>query len=131
MPDILHVTLDTNTEPTSVDIDQTGNANVISRGANRQSITWQVVGNAATGSFVSMSDPEPGFEWVDAPPAGIFGDPTLSSNGKQLTLTDLHTGDETAGIWTYIVRIKVGGVVYKSRTTTLERLSTNPWIRND
>lgn len=130
MPNTLNVTLDKTTTPWSVDIDQHGKANEVNQSPNSQTITWQLTGNAASGSFVSLSDPNPGFSWVSAPPAGIFGIPTLSGNGNQLSISDLNNSNTTVGNWTYLLRVNVGGVVYQSNTTSITETSTNPIIIN-
>jgi hypothetical protein len=131
MPNNLNVTLDTSTSPSAVDVDQHGKDNEVSQGPNAQTITWQLTGNAASGSFVPMTDSAPGFQWISAPPDGIFGTPTVSQgSGNQLTLTDLHTGTSTQGSWTYILRINVGGTVYSTKTTSLKATTTNPVIIN-
>ena len=41
MPNNLHVTLDTSTTPPCLDIDQSNDANHVSRSPNAQTITWQ------------------------------------------------------------------------------------------
>ncbi len=90
-----------------------------------------MTGNAASGSFVSLTDPNPGFAWVSAPPAGIFGAPSLSGNGNQLTITDLNNSASTAGTWTYILRVNVGGTVYTSATTSIGGNDNDPTIKNN
>ena len=131
MPNNLSVTLDTSTNPAAVDVDQHGKGTEVSQGANAQTITWQLNGNAASGSFVSMSANPPGFEWISAPPSGIFGTPTVSQgSGNQLTLTDLNNSAGTQGDWTYILRVNVGGTVYSTKTTSLKATTTNPVIIN-
>ncbi|MCK9366284.1 MAG: hypothetical protein M0P72_03925 [Metallibacterium scheffleri] len=131
MPNNLHVTLDKSTTPWCVDIDQSGNANHVSQSPDVQTITWQLTGNAASGSFVALTDPDPGFAWVGtAPPSGVFSNLTLSANGNQLTISDLNNSTSTQGTWTYILRINVDGVVYQSKTTSLTATTTNPMIKN-
>lgn len=130
MPNNLSVTLNKNQTPWSVDVDQHGNDNEVSQGPNAQTITWQLSGNAASGSFVSLSDPNPGFAWISAPPAGVFGTPTLSGNGNTLTMTDTNTGSGTSGMWTYMLRVNVGGTVYSTKTVSITGTDTNPWIKN-
>jgi hypothetical protein len=131
MPNNLQVTLDQSTTPWCVDIDQSGNANHVSQSPNAQTITWQLTGNAASGSFVALTDPDPGFAWVGtAPPSGIFGSATLSANGNKLTISDLNNSSSTQGTWTYILRVNVGGVVYQSKTTSLAATTSNPTIVN-
>ena len=131
MPNNLSVTLDTSTKPAAVDVDQHGKGNEVSQGANAQTITWQLNGNAASGSFVAMSEDPPGFEWISAPPSGVFGTPMVSQgSGNKLTITDLNTSAATQGNWTYILRVNVGGTVYSTKTTSLKATTTNPVIIN-
>jgi hypothetical protein len=128
---MLNVTLDKTTNPWTVDVDQHNNANEFSRSPNTQTITWQLTGNAASGSFVPMSDPNPGFSWVSAPPTGIFSyPPTISGNGNTMTMTDLNNSTTTAGTWTYILRVNVGGTVYCTETTSITATNTDPTIKN-
>lgn len=132
MPNLLKVTLDNSTSPPSLDIDQKDNANHVSRGTNAQTITWQLNGNAASGSFNAQNAAKPGFAWVDpAPPAGIFGSPTLSSNGNEITMSDLNNSASTAGDWVYQLSATIGGVVYQSNKTSLTETNTNPSIKNN
>ncbi|MDW2982190.1 hypothetical protein [Rhodanobacter sp. KK11] len=132
MPNLLKVTLDNSTSPPSLDIDQKDNANHVSRGPNAQTITWQLNGNAASGSFNAQNAAKPGFAWVDpAPPAGIFGSPTLSSNGNEITMSDLNNSASTAGDWVYQLSATIGGVVYQSNKTSLTETNTNPSIKNN
>ena len=132
MPNLLKVTLDNSTSPPSLDIDQKDNANHVSRGPNAQTITWQLNGNAASGSFNAQNAAKPGFAWVDpAPPAGIFGSPTLSSNGNEITMSDLNNSASTAGDWVYQLSATIGGVIYQSNKTSLTQTNTNPSIKNN
>jgi hypothetical protein len=130
MPNNLSVTLGQSKTPWSVDVDQHGNDNEVSQGANAQAITWQLNGNAASGSFVSLADPAPGFAWISAPPAGVFSSPSLSNNGNKLTITDTNNNANTAGSWTYMLRVNVGGTIYSTKTLSVAATDTNPWIRN-
>lgn len=131
MPNNLNVTLDESQSPWAVDVDQHGKDNEVSQGPNAQTITWQLTGNAASGSFVPMSADPPGFEWISAPPDGIFGTPTVSQgSGNQLTLTDTNNSASTAGSWTYRLRVNVGGTVYSTKTLSLAATTTDPTIIN-
>jgi hypothetical protein len=124
MPNNLHVTLDESKTPWVVDVDQQGNANHVSRNPNAQTITWQLTGNAASGSIVS-------FAWIGtAPPSTIFGPPTISGNGNQLSITDLNNSASTTGSWTYQLTIRVGGTDYSTIATLPTATTTNPWIKN-
>lgn len=130
MPNNLNVTLDKDSTPWAVDVDQHGKDNEVSQGPSTQTITWQLTGNAASGSFVSMSDPSPGFEWINEPPAGIFGEPVLSNNGNQISIGDLNDNADTLGTWTYTLRVNVGGTVYSTKTASMRMVATDPWIKN-
>lgn len=131
MPNNLNVTLVPTTTPTAADVDQQGKANEVSRSPSQQTITWQLTGNAASGSFVALDDPSPGFAWVSpAPPTGIFGTPDLSGNGNQLTITVLNNSASTVGTWIYVIRVKVGGTVYSTTSSLLTGTTTNPTIIN-
>jgi len=130
MPNNLNVTLDTNTNPPAVDVDQHGKGNEVSQSPNAQTIVWQLTGNAASGSFVALDDPNPGFQWISAPPAGVFSSPSRSPNGNQLTITDTNNSANTAGSWTYVLRVNVGGTVYSIKTISLKATTTNPVIIN-
>ena len=135
----MNVTLDKTTNPWTVDVDQHGNGNHFGRNASTQTITWQLTGDAASGFFVPMSDPSlnPGFSWVSEPPQGIFGyPPTISSNGNQMTMTDLNSGTlpngtSTVGTWTYKLRVNVGGTVYTSLAISIRATNNNPTIVNN
>lgn len=130
MPNNLNVTLNQSTTPWTVVVDQNGKDNEISQSQNAQTITWQLTGNAASGSFVPMSDPNPGFAWLSAPPAGVFGTPSLSNNGNQLTVTDTNNSANSTGTWTYVLRVNVGGTVYSSGSISITGTDTTPWIKN-
>ena len=130
MPNNLNVTLDKSSTPWAVDVDQHGKGNEVGKGPGAQTLPWQLTGNAASGAFVSLTDPAPGFAWVSAPPDGIFGTPTLSQNGNQLTMSDLNSSANTSGSWTYRLRINVGGTVYSTNTVSLALTTTNPIIIN-
>lgn len=131
MPNDLHVTLDKSKTPWCLDIDQSNGANHVSRSSSAQTITWQLIGNAAKGSFDEQSDPEPGFAWVDTPPpAGIFGPPVLQANNNQLIMSDLNSSAGTTGEWIYQLSAKIDCVVYQSKKTSLTPTTTNPTIKN-
>ncbi|MEO6968958.1 MAG: hypothetical protein ABI132_10985 [Rhodanobacteraceae bacterium] len=131
MPNTLYVTLDQTTNPWSVDVNQNNNANDVAQNALAQTLTWQLTGNAASGTFNSLTDPvNPGFGWTStpAPRAGIFHTPTLS--GNTLTISDLNNSSSTTGTWTYKLCINVGGNLYHTINTSITAKSTNPTIKN-
>ena len=132
MPIILQVALDKSTTPWRVSIDQAGNANHVPRGTSAQTLTWRLTSTAATGFFVAMDDPNPGFAWIEPkPPAGIFSEPVISQNGKQLSINDNNTSTSSVGEWIYVMRINVGGTVYSTIVALLRATTTNPTIRNN
>lgn len=130
MPNNLNVTLDKNSTPWAVDVDQHGKDNEVSQGPSAQTITWQLTGNAASGSFEPLTGSSPGFEWIDTPPAGIFGEPVLSNNGNQISISDLNNNANALGTWIYRLRVNVGGTVYSTKTASARMVATDPWIRN-
>ena len=130
MPNNLSVTLDETKTPWAVDVDQHGKDNEVSQSPNAQMIVWQLTGNAASGSFVALDDPNPGFQWISAPPDGVFSSPSRSQNGNQLTISDTNNSASTAGSWTYRLRVNVGGTVYSTKTLSLAATTTDPVIKN-
>ena len=132
MPNLLLVTLYTKDNPRYLDVDQKDNANHVNQSPSAQTITWQLSGDAATGSFNAQSATEPGFAWVDpVPPAGIFGPPTLSPNGNEITMSDLNNSASTAGDWIYQLSATIGNVVYQSNKTSITGQATDPTIKNN
>lgn len=130
MPNNLHVTLDKSTTPWRLDIDQKDHANQVDRDPQKQTITWQLSGEAASGSFDAQTDPQPGFAWLEPPPDGIFGNPGPGSNPNQITMSDFNHDASTAGTWTYQLAATIDGVVYQSGATSITGTTTNPWIKN-
>jgi len=115
MPNHLNVTLDESTVPPCLHIDPDGSVHHVARGPDVQTITWDLTGNAAAGSFDAQGGPAPGFAWVGSPPKeGIFGDPVLSRNGNRMTISDRNNSTDTTGEWTYRLSATIGGVVYRS-----------------
>ena len=132
MSNTLFVSLDTTTTPWAVDVDQSNNVNHVGQSPSPQTITWQLGGNAAAGSFVALTDPKnAGFSWVGTvPSSNIFGLPKLNANGNQLTISDLNNSASTVGIWTYRLCVNVGGTVYTTITASIGGRTTNPTVRN-
>lgn len=128
MPNNLQVTLDKSTTPWCLDIDQQNNANHVGQSPNAQTITWQLTGDAASGSFNAQGNPKRGFAWGTAPPDNIFGAPSV--NGNQITMSDLNNSASTAGTWVYQLSATIGGVVYQSNKTSLTQATTDPTIKN-
>jgi hypothetical protein len=116
----------------SLDVDQSGNANQIAHGTS-ETIEWQLTGNAAQGSFNSMTAPNPGFAWKQTPPAGVFG--TASPQGSKMTMTDNNTdpnGVNSAGTWIYQLWATIGGRQYSTLAdiSNPTGVATNPTIQN-
>ena len=132
MPTILEVTLNEKTNPWTVDVNQSNGANHVQIGPNAQTITWQLVKNAAGGSFVALTEKEPGFAWIDPqPPQGIFKDPAIGKGGKELTISDTNNSEKSKGEWTYVLRVNVGGTVYSTIYRAPIATNSNPTIRNN
>ena len=85
----------------SLDVEQSGNANEMGHGQSG-TITWELTGNAAAGSFNSMSDSNPGFAWQQQPPVGVFGTPGLVHNNNGIQMSDDNNnpnGINSTGSW--------------------------------
>src|SRR5579885_3190611 len=126
----LYVTLDTTKTPWAVSVNQSNGLNEIPQSGVVQTITWQLTGNAASGTFNSLTDPNnPGFSWLGTQPArGIFTSPAV--NGNQFTLNDLNNSANTTGTWTYKLCINVGGTVYTTATDGIRGTDTTPSVKN-
>jgi len=116
----------------ALDVDQAGNSNQIGHGKN-ETIEWQLTGNAAQGSFNSMSAANPGFTWKQSPPNGVFG--TADPEGSQMTLSDNNTdpnGINSAGTWIYQIWATIGGQQYSTIASlpNPRTVPTNPTIQN-
>lgn len=100
MPNVLIVTLDNDTHPTCLSIDEKGDANRVGYNKNWQTIRWKLHGKAADGSFKAKIRAKPGFAWAPfrKPPKEIFSDPVLRHGGKVLTIAVLndYNGDPAA-----------------------------------
>ena len=132
MANDLAVKLDESANPWLVDIDQKNNANQVARSDQTQTITWQLNGNAASGSIVDchwVNDP-PG---INPPPAGIFGSFDIAQNQKSMTLTDLNNSASTTGNWIYQMSVQLveNGPIYQSGYVSIGGTPTNPSIKNN
>jgi hypothetical protein len=126
MANPLKVTLDKTTTPWRVDIDENNGANHFPQSANPQTISWQLTGNAATGTFVDFhflpnQTPDPG---------SIFGPPNYGANNKSLSVTDNHTSSSSNGTWIYYLEINVDGNPYSTTSSTPMAVINNPTIKN-
>lgn len=132
MPTInLNVTIDNSKTPPALDVDDKNGANEVPQNPSTSTITWRLTGNAATGSFNPQGGTNPGFAWIGSqPPAGVFGQPTPSNNGNQLSITDLNNGSNSAGTFIYQLMATVGGVCYSTIATLPAGTANNPAIIN-
>ncbi|SRR5690348_2362548 len=118
----------------SLDVDQSGNANEMGHGQSG-TITWELTGNAASGSFNAMDATNPGFAWQQQTPNDVFGTPALVANGNQIQISDNNTdpnGINSTGSWVYQLYATIGGSPY-STIANLRRptaTTTNPNIVN-
>ena len=127
MPIILKVTLVTNEVGDTVvgvndftEIDISG---------SDQLVYWRLGGNAETGSFHALDDPDqPGFAWQDPPANGVFGRPRLMENGD-LRVGVRHKGTHSLGTFVYQMWVRVGTKHY-STDLAVARTATNPAIIN-
>ena|SRR5690242_12030738 len=124
MEHVLGVSLDKSTTPWSVDIDQRGNANQVGRSPQPQTLAWELTGNAAGGDLLPL-------QWIDQPPAGVFGPPELAANGQRMTMTDLNDGTDSSGSWIYMLSLTLDGEEYSTLSTVPTGTTTNPSIKNN
>jgi hypothetical protein len=127
---VFHVTLKPDVTPNSLDVDDSGKRNEISRSAAAQELQWVLHGNAASGAFNQQNASTPGFQWVTAPPSGIFSTPEVSSNGNQISINDTNSGPSTQGTWTYILTAVINGQTYSTQVQRLSLTTNNPIIVN-
>ncbi|WP_426700064.1 hypothetical protein ACPPVV_11710 [Rhodanobacter sp. Col0626] len=143
MRNVLIVSLDNDTHPTCLSIDEKGNANCVKNNKNWQTIRWTLSGKAAHGSFKAQTRTKPGFAWAPfrKPPTGIFSDPVLRHGDTVLTLAVLndYKGDpgsiQTKGEFIYQLSVTVDGKTYQSilkpgARVPKTRTTTNPRIKN-
>ena len=118
MSNNVNVSLDTTVDPPALKVHDHGHIKVAKK-STPQTISWNLTGTIAAGSFVAMDADPPGFRWVgDAPAAGIFGTPTVGSNGNSLSVTDTHRDAGSDGTWTYQLHVLYDGKTYSTTATT-------------
>lgn len=119
---VLKITLDQG----NAIVDESGDANRVKKDADTQRITWKLAGNAYHGSILS-------FAWkTPRPPAGIFGDPEVTPQGKRLNMSDFYPGASAYGSWKYKLTIDVDGTTYTAVASTSPSVQvTNPTIKNN
>jgi hypothetical protein len=137
------VTITTNvTISTSVanalDVEDHGAPVSVPQETDATNLVWQLTGNAAQGSFNTILDPtnpnysNSGFSWIDFPPSGIFGSPTLAANGNQVTVTDSNSSNGSTGSWRYKLCATINGSQYCTTSSVSTRGTTNdPMIKNN
>jgi hypothetical protein len=126
---ITQVKLDT--AKNALDVEDNGAPIPVPRGNSATMLVWQLSGNAAQGSFNPLDAPNPGFKWVGTqPPANIFGPPSRSSNGNEITVSDGNTGAST-GTWHYQLYATINGVQYSTTVLSTSATTNNPAIKNE
>ncbi len=96
-----------------------------------ESITWTLDTSvtAQGGLFNDPKDPNPGFEWITRPRAGIFDRPHLSRDRLKLWLNDSHPDAGSKGEWNYILSATINSGPVQTRP---ERVETDtPMIKNN
>ena len=115
----------TSSTPQNLDVKDHGGKNQVSAASQATTITWNLTGNLAQGSFVPMNDPsgDYGFEWITQPAPAWAGTPTIGAGGNSLSVVDNHLDSTTDGEATYMLRASLDGTVY-STTATLSPTGT-------
>jgi hypothetical protein len=137
MPNVLTVTLDNETNPTCLDVNEKGDPNHVKHGLDWQTIRWKLDVKNPKASFNSQSDSEQGFAWIgnSRPPEGIFSEPVLRKR-KVMVMAVLNDNDiagdseNTKGEWIYQLSATIGSKLYRTNVTTDGRTTTNPRIKN-
>ncbi len=137
MSNVLIVTLDTETSPPYLDVNEKDDPNHIKHGLDWQTIRWKLDVKDPKASFNSQNDPKPGFAWTgnSRPPEGIFSEPVLRKRKVLImaVLNDNNTSgdsENTTGEWIYQLSATIGGKPYRTNVTNDGRTTTNPRIKN-
>jgi hypothetical protein len=90
-------------------------------------ITWTLTGNASSGEFCALDDPEsPGFMWlVRTPGESIFDKPKLLAKNK-LSIRNHHHDQSSEGTWHYQLFARFGDQIYGVPLTFACGKSSNP-----
>lgn len=112
----------------SLDVEQSNSANQMPHGQSG-TITWQLTGNAVSGTFT-------GFTWKQQPPTGVFGTPTIVSAGtrSEIQMSDSNTdpnGVNSTGTWIYQLSATIDGKPYSTSYEKLAATTKNPTIKNN
>ena len=123
-----------NASSKTLDVEDHGAPIGVPQETDATNLVWQLTGTAAQGSFNAITNPpneNNGFYWVDTPPSGVFGTPTLAANGNQVTVTDNNSSNTSAGgPWRYKLNATIGGQQY-STTVSTSATTNNPQIKNN
>ncbi len=103
-----------------LDVKDNGGHNV-EKSPQPTTIVWDLNSELANASFAAMDGTEPGFQWEEQPPAGVFGLPTVLPNGK-LEIVDYYSDSKDKGEWVYKLRVVHGNKIY----TTITDLGAKP-----
>jgi hypothetical protein len=114
MANNIQVSINTTSPPTLNVTDNGGQNQVPANSNGPTTISFNLTGQLTQGNFVSMSDPNPGFSWIEDP-GTIFDKPTITNNGNQVQLVDHHLNSSSNGEWIYMLRVNYNGTIY---TTT-------------
>jgi len=111
-----------------LDVDDNGGQNIVGKGVGSATISWNLTGPIAQGSFLDPNGTPKGFEFVgNQPPPGTFGAPYRGSNGKSMNILD---NNSVAGEWIYILRVNYNGNIVGTQKTLATGTIDNPVIIN-
>jgi hypothetical protein len=131
MTNNINVSLDNSNGINKLDVVDNGGQNQVSQSASPTTISWNLTGALAQGSFVAMDAALPGFSWIGVePPDGLFGTPQVQANGNSLSITDNHVDSSSNGQWIYMLRVNYGGSVISTTASMPGGTVTNPVIIN-
>jgi hypothetical protein len=131
MTNNINVSLDNSNGVNKLNVVDNGGQNEVSQNSAPTTISWNLTGALAQGSFVAMNATPPGFEWVGVnPPAGLFGTPQVQANGNSLSVTDNHVDSTSNGEWIYMLRVNYGGSVISTTASMPGGTVSNPVIIN-
>jgi hypothetical protein len=127
----INVSLDSSNGVNRLSVTDNGGQNQVGTSPNPTTISWNLTGQLTQGSFVAMDAALPGFQWVQPPPANLFGTPTISANGNSLSITDNHVDSSSNGQWIYMLRVNYNGAVISTQATVgVGGTVNNPLIIN-
>ena len=115
-----------------LNIQDNGGENIVHRHDDGTLIKWILTESHA--EFASMTGTDPAFEWLEQPPAGLFGTPEVKENGKHLEMMDNNKTNGPASIkWIYKIRVIKDKTIYATTSDYDRRVdivSNNPVIIN-